>query len=815
MYKKTGFSILFLLFSIYQISAQFTDDFERYNYKKRISPQSLNWITWSEDADGNGYIKDEDGIVINTDDKGKSFSGKQALLIAKSNKGSVPQDVILDLHNKSTGLWELSWMMYIPQKKKQAYYNFQENTPVNGEGNWAIQIYFNGDGSGTIEDDHGGAIVNFSYPWKEWFQLKHSIDLDNDRISIQLINSSGSTEIYNAEFLSNSQHLGGVDFYSISKENRYFIDDVVFKRIGTIQQVYIWKNNRWEDRAGNALSGEPDSSYEVILKEPFVVGTSTASTTLNCLNLLLEDQGILTVPSQKNVVISGDVSVPAANKIVVENNGSFIMLNNTANIDIPDSSSFKYTRTSGKMESNDYTYWSSPVENLHISNLGSQFVYSYDTSKFIDLYSGRGYPQTSGSPDNHDDNGDDWLYEAQNNSIIAGKGYAVLKSGTENKQSVTFTGKPYNGYISIPVSSSANDQNDEDDWNLIGNPYPSAIDAKVLINSNINISGTLYFWTHNTELGGGSNIGPDDSNYNSDDYASFNLSGGVAAGTGGEVPNGYIAAGQGFFMDVRNDGVITFNNDMRVKNTTDENTRFFKSSTDKEENTDVTSNTNKIWLNFSNDKGAFSQSLIAFLPGATNKYEPGYDGVRAGADQKTKFYSILDDKELAIQGRSVLNDEVQIPLGFYINKPEDFTISIKNVEGPIAHDNTMILLKDNELNLTHDLKNSDYHFDVTESGVNNNRFTLQIAGAALGINDIDKEENDLIIFHRDHLYRIKAKMTVRSVKVYDVMGRLLIQERPDKELFDLEDQNVKKGTILIFNVELENGSVLSKKMLQY
>jgi len=68
MIKRIAVTVLFVLISINQINAQFTDDFERYNYTQRISPQSLNWITWSEDPNaGTGYIEDQDGIVSNTD----------------------------------------------------------------------------------------------------------------------------------------------------------------------------------------------------------------------------------------------------------------------------------------------------------------------------------------------------------------------------------------------------------------------------------------------------------------------------------------------------------------------------------------------------------------------------------------------------------------------------------------------------------------------------------------------------------------------------------------------------------------------------
>ncbi len=811
--KKIYFSILLLTMFVQHTNAQFTDDFERYNYKNRISPQSFNWITWSEDADGNGYIKGEDGIIKNTAEQNyaQAYSGEQALLIRQSDIGDGPQDVVLDLHNKSTGLWELSWMMYITGKKKEAYYNFQENTPVNGNGNWAIQVYFNGYGNGKIEDDHGGNIVEFTYPWREWFQLKHTIDLDQDLITIELISSSDTTEIYSAQFLSDSQHLGGVDFYSISENNRYFIDDVEFKKITDANDVYIWTHNHWEDGSGNTLTGDPDNSYEVILREPFTVGTSTPKSTLNCLNLSLEDNGKLIVPAQKNVVVSGDLQVPSGNKIIVENGGSFVMVNNNANIDVLDTNSFSYTRSSEIVESDAYTYWSSPVEGIKVSALGNQNVYTYKTENFIDLYSGQGYPQTTGSPDRHDDNGDDWIYANQNDNLIAGKGYAVLKGGNSDRHTITFTGKPNNGYIEIPVSLSGNDNNDDDDWNLIGNPYPSAIDAKILINSNINTAGTLYFWTHNTPLGSG-NSGPNDENYNPEDYASFNLSGGTAANTGGDIPNGYIAAGQGFFMDVKNNGTITFNNDMRVINTSDENTQFFKSSTDKHEKRIVDDKKNRLWLSFSNPKGAFSQSLIAFLSNATDAYEPEYDGISVKAN--TSFYSVLADKKLSIQGRSVLKEDIEIPLGFSIKKPDDFTISIDKMEGGITDREVNIYLVDHNLNKTHDLKESPYHFTVDTSGENNQRFSLQIAAATLNVDKIEKNE-DLFIILTDVRFLIKSIQPVMNIRVYDIMGRLLIEKNPGKTYFTENVENIKKGTILIFNLELENGSVVNRKLIRF
>ena len=513
-------------------------------------------------------------------------------------------------------------------------------------------------------------------------------------------------------------------------------------------------------------------------------------------------------------MVSGDLRVGADNQIVVENGGSFIMTNNYAVIDMPNPASFTYIRTSAVMKNNDFTYWSAPVEGVKVQDLGSAYVYSFDTSKFTDLYSGNGYPQTTGSPDGFDDDGNDWFYENPANILSAGKGYAVMKPGSGNTQTIAFSGIPHNGFISVPVSLSGNDNNDEDDWNLIGNPYPSAIDAKVLINSNINISGTLYYWTHNTDPGSGSNTGPDYSNYNPDDYASFNLSGGVAAGTGGEIPNGYIAAGQGFFMDVKDNGIISFNNDMRVSNITDENTQFYKSSKVKS-NADIeNSETNKIWLNFSNEKGAFGQTLIAFVPGATNTYEPAFDGVLYGVGLKTKFYSILDDKNLSIQGRSVLNNDTQIPLGIAVNKADNFNISVHKIIGKISDETISVLLEDTERHIIHDLKKGSYHFNVTNPGTYNNRFKLHITGTALSASNFYPNNSGLRIAQSDEHFILKAPKAIKSVFVYDLMGRLLQHSKPKKDFVQLDKTGFSKASVLIFKVELDGGTILTKKMMR-
>jgi hypothetical protein len=130
----------------------------------------------------------------------------------------------------------------------------------------------------------------------------------------------------------------------------------------------------------------------------------------------------------------------------------------------------------------------------------------------------------------------------------------------------SFIGVPDNG----PISVSAVVPNKP---YLIGNPYPSAIDADAFLAANSKaLFGTLYFWTHNTARGECQE--QVFYAYSADDYATYNTTGGVAvasdrdkAVTNPYRPTGKIAAGQAFFagtLENMTGTTIVFNNRMRL-----------------------------------------------------------------------------------------------------------------------------------------------------------------------------------------------------------------------------------------------------------
>src|SRR3970040_1345160 len=131
-----------------------------------------------------------------------------------------------------------------------------------------------------------------------------------------------------------------------------------------------------------------------------------------------------------------------------------------------------------------------------------------------------------------------WISQNPTSVMDPTKGYIVKAPDTFSSNpstkvtyTATFVGTPNNGSIFTPISTGTNANiggivaDDDEKCNLIGNPYPSGIDAKKLLdypeNSSV-IDGTIYIWTHIPTPTGPS---PDPfygdyvSHYTSDDYA--------------------------------------------------------------------------------------------------------------------------------------------------------------------------------------------------------------------------------------------------------------------------------------------------------
>ncbi|HSN47999.1 MAG TPA: T9SS type A sorting domain-containing protein, partial [Flavobacterium sp.] len=396
--------------------------------------------------------------------------------------------------------------------------------------------------------------------------------------------------------------------------------------------------------------------------------------------------------------------------------------------------------------------------------------------------------------------GGNWSQENDSRVMSPGKGYIIrTPNGHPNNTGYTarFTGIPNNGDILVPISKGTDANilaglvDDEDDeWNLIGNPYPSGLSIAKFIdlpaNANI-VDGTVYIWTHNSQPSTAALdpfYGDYVFNYTSEDYATVNKAGATVtmttAGTGvPRVPTGYIAAGQSFFIKSAN-GMLngttanaTFNNAMREAG---QNSNFFRSANTTKKESSAESNADlvkdRIWLNLTNNSGAFSQTLVGYFESATQGLDRGFDGESFGGNDVT-FYSIIPQAQLAIQGRGLPFDENdQVNLGYNAAIGGDLSIRIDHLEGVFSTQN--IFLEDKELEVLHDLKEKPYVFK-TQAGDYNDRFALRFTDKTLSVKNPVYEDDIQVDYVRSssvlNIVNHSADTTINTVTLFSISGK--------------------------------------------
>ena len=503
-----------------------------------------------------------------------------------------------------------------------------------------------------------------------------------------------------------------------------------------------------------------------------------------------------TISPNTNVEVASGVTLKLEDKLTVngsltfKNNASLLQINDVANIGV-----ITYQReTVTAVDKFDYTYWSSPVSG--------QTLYNTSPNTLSDKYF------------SFDAVSNNWIQEISVTKVMdPGVGYIIRGPQNHytpnpiNPHRANFIGEPNNG--PIPVSITATDAS-----YLLGNPYPSALDADLFLQGNdLVIDGTIYFWTHNTD------IAPSGSNYiyDSDDYASYNLTGGASTGNGipaasdvnpvPTIPTGKIASGQGFFATSIAPGTVNFTNTMRLGGNV--NSEFFRSNSKSKKNASFEKN--RLWLNFSNTEGAFKQTLIGYVTGATNDYERTFDGISFDGNTFVDFYSVLEDKNFVIQGRAlpfVQSDEVQ--LGYKTTIAGKFTITIFQADGFLTTQN--VFLEDKMLGLIHNLKEASYNF-TTEKGVFNDRFVLRYTDKTLGTGGFESEDKTIVAFKEKNELKIKSEFeTMKRVTIFDLLGKKVFEETL-KDVNEFRTSKIAlKNQIVIVKVVLTNGQVVTKKI---
>ncbi|WP_194767004.1 hypothetical protein [Tamlana sp. I1] len=557
-----------------------------------------------------------------------------------------------------------------------------------------------------------------------------------------------------------------------------------------------WDGTNWDN-------GTPNLTTAAIISGNY----STNLGSIKCCSLTIDSGATLTIENYTFIEIQNNVTVNGS--LIVETQGNFVQNNKNGIFTLnPSGTSQLNKETPIKSEWYHYTFWSTPVNGEIIDhafpNVDDDRSYRYNTANLIDT-----------NNDDIDDNGDDWESVDGNHIMEPGVGYACMSSRAltyPNTHKVTFEGPFNTGNISTNIIKNAS--NPGISWNFIGNPYPSAIDFIAFQQANGTlIDGAAYIWSHASPPDP-ANPGHQQSNFNQNDYSTFTVGSGGAAGASGVIPNKYIASGQSFFVPALKNGNATFTNAMRMADETS-NSQFLKNTTKKKSSSALE---NKLWINLSTNNGVFSQILVAYVEGATNEDDGlSYDATRIiNEDYNAFLYTSMasNTNKYVIQGKGINNihkNEI-IKLGFntQIDAPLIYTLEIDHFEGDFISKNN-VYLKDNLLNVIHNLSNSNYTF-TSEIGEFKARFEIVFQNNRLTQNTNTLDSNVLKIVHlkdNDVQFNVSKNLKIETIKIYDLFGRQLynLKGHSNSETYNLP----RLSNIYIAKIKLSNGDLIIKK----
>ncbi|APG64216.1 hypothetical protein LPB136_02020 [Tenacibaculum todarodis] len=666
---------------------------------------------------------------------------------------------------------------------------------------------------------------------------------------------------------------------------------------------------------GNTLSsntfanGTPDKSRNVEINSNY-----TRSTVLNARNI--------TVNTNRTLTLNGTYSVITNN---LNNNGDIILANNFTDNGLADTNpafvKFKKTgqiiqtkrgantnsgdgnifvnQTSAIKSENSiyrYTYWSSPVaadNNDSVYKVGEVMNDSLTTatSNIVPLTFTGSYDGAPGTDVLAATISNYWIFtymngvnnngfvgRGSNGNIPVGSGYLMKGSGNPNGQTFTFVGKPNSGDIVSSVSPGNNptalEEIIENGNHIVGNPYPSSMDASQFIYDNQDIirDGTLYFWQHVGEAGTSSvTEGHTQAGYRGG-YASRNYDMGVyGANTAGEnsatgtgysyhIPGRYIPVGQGFlftssnFMNGADEdadgngdpdddiGILTFSNWQRVyqnetitglesgdylddddaSNNSDDS-HFLGRGTKQQEikkerqNRSLQNSFPILRIGFEhnniNNVDMHRQLGISFQNGLTFANEYGHDSPMSDSQYTEVYWKFPgDNNRYLIAGVQELTEELQVPIDvvIYEDKPVKFM-----VDGKRNIDYT-VYLYDAVEGISYTLTNPT---ELTlPIGTYTDRFFITFMERGAVLDDTDEVINDTTIFYAKNTKEIVIKtlesLEIEKIELYNLLGQKVMNWNNvphDTNETRLKTNNLSTA-VYILNIKTDKGKI-SKKLI--
>ncbi|MGB1003627.1 MAG: hypothetical protein ACPGVC_05325 [Salibacteraceae bacterium] len=617
--------------------------------------------------------------------------------------------------------------------------------------------------SGNYNNTGGSNAINSA----SFYSLKYGGTANTDD-GTEINNTNSAVATTNKRFYQ--LPLGNFNYTSVSS-----VDLASPGSFKTVEDLTHWDyvfDGSW---AGGTPSGASGSENIIIQSSTYSFADGVIVNDL----YLQEDAKLYSV--NNSLTIQGDLTMEPQSSVAILGTGT-MTVSGTSEI-----------QTTGNSSSNNYNIWSSPFNsNTNIissfsgvnpcdvylySAIGQVFTHDYSVP-FATTCNGASVTFTAANVINSTEGTADGLMDI-------GKGYFVPGNSSDTR-TFSSSSSPNNGTINIPVYGSSKVIAGGNDWNLLGNPYPSSLRVATLLLYNGSYANAIYVYNGSTGA-----------------YETYNSSSSF-----------FLSSCQGFFIDANTttDGYL---GDFRFVNAARRttNTTFRKVDS-------TATDTTIAFLSLSN--GALSDQIQIYLDNeCLDGHDSKFDARKLMNDHNLNFASLIETdpvfgpEPFVFNGVNTLSDQESKILNLFVqtNEPGSFNISLDSLRDmPLG---IGIHLEDTENSTITDLRATNYNFNSSVGDSLTNRFRLHLNYDASITSIEDLKTTDLATIY-EHERKIKIALKdnekLNSVSIYDVTGRLVSYEIGHSNWMICDANNFGSGIFIVKAIS-RSGAIFTKKIV--
>lgn len=345
-------------------------------------------------------------------------------------------------------------------------------------------------------------------------------------------------------------------------------------------------------------------------------------------------------------------------------------------------------------------------------------------------------------------------------SFLNGAGYGLLRS---TAGIVAFTGSLNEDNVSVPLIKLNNG------WNLVGNPYPSAIKAndqsgdatnnflKVNMNNMEPNYAAIYVWEEGSDYNGETN------------YFRVITNGVNPLETPGDVSliQNFLQAGQGFFVKAAtNGGSVIFSKAMQSHSVSTP----LKSA--------VIDDWYGLQLNVT-ASGMTAHTIVSFNRDMSKGLDVSYDaGLLRSGNGLEVYTSLVNDNgtDFAVQALPDTGmEQTTIPLGLEYETGGELTVSADIRELPGGKS---FILEDKATGIFTNLKTANYSFSLSPGTKSTGRFYLSVGGNGFtGLAPKIRQTPRIEIWSANGSINIQGKLSGHAIaRLFNLQGKLLSEQ---------------------------------------